>query len=344
MKIAIPLLGFGRAGGLRVLSKLASELTRLGHEVIIVAPDDGINPYYPTDAKLIRTKKNRTRFRIFNLISNYYNIYATIKKIKPDLVIANHHLTAYIVTALPKAIKKYYYIQAYEVVFGNNSFTRFIAYLSYYMPLNKIVNSATILPERINNFIGVVPAGIDLKLYYPRNAQKDSRKNIGIVGRKEKYKGTTEVIELICVWGRDKDIIINISVYLSEENKNLMLENGITFNYFEIKNDEELADFYRLNDIVIATGLVEDGAFHYPCAEAMACGSLVISNYAPLATSRSSYKLETFSTKSLEEKLNLYYHSNYASIQEEINANITIMNDYSWATVSKKFDLYLTQK
>lgn len=344
MKIVIPLLGFGRAGGLRVLSKLASELSRLGHEVIIVAPDDGINPYYPTDAKLIRTKKIRTRFRIFNLISNYFNIYSTLKKIKPDIVIANHHLTAYIVSVLPRAIKKYYYIQAYEVVFGNNLLTRFIAYLSYFMPLHKIVNSATILPERINNFIGVVPAGIDLKLYYPRSLKKDSRRNIGIVGREEKYKGTTEVIKLLCDWGRNKDITINVSVYLSEENKNLMLENGITFNYFEIKNDEELADFYRLNDMVIATGLVEDGAFHYPCAEAMACGSLVISNYAPLVTSRSSYKLDKFTTESLEEKLNLYLNSNYASIQEEIISNITIMNDYSWATVAKKFDSYITEK
>ncbi|WP_230863184.1 glycosyltransferase family 4 protein [Enterobacter cloacae] len=344
MKIAIPLLGFGRAGGQRVLSRLASELSHLGHEVIIIAPDDGSIPYYPTDAKLIRTKKHRTKFRFFNLIANYYNIYSSIKNIRPDIAIANHHLTAYIVSFLPRKIKKYYYIQAYEVVFGQNYFTRLVAYISYFMPLKRIVNSKTILPNRLNDFVGVVPAGIDLKIFYPREYEIDSRKNIGIIGRKEKYKGTTDIIELLCDWGKDKDIIVNVSIYLSDENKNLMIDNGIKFNYYEIKNDNQLAEFYRLNDLVIATGLVEDGAFHYPCAEAMACGALVISNYAPLVTTKSSYKLEKFSAESLKEKLNLYFNSSYASIQEEIKSNIAIVNDYSWTNVSQKFESYITEK
>ncbi|WP_449557205.1 glycosyltransferase family 4 protein [Huaxiibacter chinensis] len=343
MKIAIPLLGFGRAGGQRVLSRLATELTELGHEVYLIVPDDGVQAYYPTNAKQIRTKKTRTRFRLFNLLSNYYHIWSALKAVTPDLAVANHHLTAYLVWLLPRKIKKCYYIQAYEVVFGSNNITKLIAYLTYLLPLNKIVNSSTILPKKLNNYIGVVPAGIDLDLYYPRTSSQISKRSIGLIGRKEKHKGTKEIIQLLSKWGQDKKIIVNVAVFLSEENKEYLENNRIAYNFTPISNDGELANFYRSNDLIIATGLVEDGAFHYPCAEAMACGCSVISNYAPLVHSKSILKIETFNTKFLEEKLELFYEADEVSIHNELAANISLVSDYSWRNVSKKFDSYITQ-
>ncbi|MCV5715064.1 hypothetical protein OFN39_38260, partial [Escherichia coli] len=55
MRIAIPVVGFSRAGGERVLSRVASELIDRGHDVFFVAPDNLSAPYYPTNASIVRS-------------------------------------------------------------------------------------------------------------------------------------------------------------------------------------------------------------------------------------------------------------------------------------------------
>jgi glycosyltransferase involved in cell wall biosynthesis len=47
-------------------------------------------------------------------------------------------------------------------------------------------------------------------------------------------------------------------------------------------NDTELAAFYRSLDVMLAPGLIQLGAPHYPAMEAMACGvPLVTTGYMP---------------------------------------------------------------
>ena len=62
MNIVIPLLGFGKAGGYRVLSMLANEWILLGHEVYFIVPDDSSYPYFPTKATIIKSNNNRVTF------------------------------------------------------------------------------------------------------------------------------------------------------------------------------------------------------------------------------------------------------------------------------------------
>lgn len=52
MKILIPMLAFSSAGGMRVLSRLSSELIESGHEVDFLGPHFINSPYYPTRAKV----------------------------------------------------------------------------------------------------------------------------------------------------------------------------------------------------------------------------------------------------------------------------------------------------
>jgi glycosyltransferase involved in cell wall biosynthesis len=48
------------------------------------------------------------------------------------------------------------------------------------------------------------------------------------------------------------------------------------------RNDDELADFYRSVDLLIAPGTIQLGAPHYPVMEAMACNVPVITTgYLP---------------------------------------------------------------
>ncbi|EPM2311060.1 glycosyltransferase family 4 protein [Escherichia albertii] len=342
MRIAIPVVGFSRAGGERVLSRVASELIDKGHDVFFVVPDNLSTPYYPTNASIVRSFVERRYNKYINYIINYYALYKKCKELKPDLVIANYNLTAYLVFLLPRSIIKVYYIQAYEVLFGTSKLRKAIAYFTYFLPLNKIVNHDKILPSSINNYITVIPAGVDVNNFTPRKLT-NAKKNIGLIGRREKHKGTSELINIIIEWGREKEFILNIGVYLDDYTATLLKEADIEFNYYLINDDKELADFYRRNDLIVAVGLVEDGAFHYPCAEAMACGCLVISNYAPLVNTKSILRIQSFSRECILNKLDIFYNMNSEQIKKELSLYTIIRENYSWDVIGEKFNNTLTE-
>lgn len=341
LKIIIPVLGFGRAGGERVLSKLATELMNYGHDVSFVVPDNKTKPYYATTANIITSKGSQNRVKIFRIIKVYYNLWRKCIELNPDAVVAGFHLTAYLVTLLPiNRRKKFYYIQAYEANFFDNKIRKLIASLTYSLPLNKILNSPNLLPHKYGDFIGVVPAGVDLNVFYPRTKNRllNGHKSIGIIGRKEKHKGTSEIISVLCALENKIGIIINIAIYLGEIDKERLIAAGFKVNFIPITSDSELASFYRSNDIMIAVGLIEDGAFHYPCAEAMACGCLVISNYAPLTETNSILKLDNFDACKLGEAINRCLNLNFEEKSKEIQSNISVLDKYGWKIVGEKFN------
>ncbi|QPJ99037.1 glycosyltransferase family 4 protein [Enterobacter mori] len=346
MKIIIPVLGFGRAGGERVLSKLATELISCGHDVSFIAPDNKTEPYYETAAKIIRSEVTKSRFKIFRIISLYYNLWRKCIELKPDVVIASFHLVAYLVAALPiKRNSKFYYVQAYEVNFPESKIGKLIAYLTYHLPLKKILNSPGLLPQKIDDSIGIVPAGLDLDVFFARsvNCVIGNYTSIGLIGRKEKHKGTSDIISVLCALENKSRVIINVAVYLTEVDRERLITAGFQVNFVPILSDLELASFYRRNDIMIAVGLVEDGAFHYPCAESMASGCLVISNYAPLVETNSVLKLEKFNAIKLGDAINHCFGFSAEEKNTEIQANIKVLEKYDWKIVGKTFNFLLLE-
>lgn len=340
MKVVIPLLRFGRSGGERVISKLATGLINEGHDVIFVVPNGSGQPYYETDAKIVTYESSKAKSKLFRWFFNCLAMLACCKSINPNAVIATYHQVAYIAFMLPSNIKKFYYIQAYEVNFYKSLIKKTIAAVTYILPLKKIVNSDLILPRPFNNYIACIPAGIDYDLFYRARTNelgKVGKINIGLIGRAEKYKGTLDSLDAIFEYinsnDLDEEIIVNVAIHVPSEYRN----KGII--YHEINNDKELANFYKSNDIVVAVGLVEFGAFHYPCAEAMTSGCLTISNYAPLTKTNSSLKILGFSKELIIEKLS----SAISSIKEnthlcEIKRNQNVMAEYSWEKICKNFN------
>lgn len=342
MKVIFPIYCFGRAGGERVISKLANELIKNGNEVCFVVPQGRNVPYYPTDAKIV-TSKTVTGFgRKGNAILNYLHLVIKSRSQKADIAIATFNLTAYIVAFLSFSTKKYYYIQAYEPVFFESHFRKFLAYLTYLLPLKKIVNHDGLLPEKLNRYVAVVPAGIDDTIFNARNTSRHNGKiNIGLVGRQEERKGTKELISALIAWHNISNTIVNVAVYLSDEDRARLCQANVVFNFFPIESDEKLAEFYKLNDIMLATGLVEDGAFHYPCAESMASGCVVISNYAPLFNTSSKFRIDTYNQEKIINKLDLYVNSDVLTLSEEIDANLAAVKSISWRNVGRKLNAAL---
>jgi len=336
VKIIIPTLSMGRAGGERVLSKIATQLVKLGNDVVFITPSSDSKPYYPTEAKIVYSKRSKSSIKIIRVFFTLFHLWRECKKIKADIVLANYHPTAYIAAMLLTKKQRFYYVQAYEVKFSKSIFRQFFAYITYLLPLNKIVNSDTLLPKSLNNFVAIVPAGIDYDLFYDDNLPDiHGIINIGLIGRVEPYKGTKETLyalsKYICDNNLEDKVKINVGVHLPNVGFNIK-----NIKNYAINNDEELASFYKMNDIFIATGLIENGAFHYPCAEAMTAGCLVISNYAPLINTSSTLKMTAFSERELNIALDKCL-KNESDIVDWVRENQKVMKDYAWQHIGDKF-------
>ena len=130
MKILIPVLGFDRAGGYRVLSKLADELIMLGNEVQFLCPEGSEQPYYPTcatiawiDEKGFLSNNNNKSGKKNNAFSIQKKLTRALRKIPKnsyDAVIANHALTTLPVKRAGLIPKALYYVQAYEPEYYNS--------------------------------------------------------------------------------------------------------------------------------------------------------------------------------------------------------------------------------
>ena len=124
MKILIPVLGFGRAGGYRVLSRFADELIALGHQVDMLCPEGSESPYFPTQATILRAGKKGiiTPGRDRNaVVENAFSIQEKLSKALKnisydayDIVLANHSLTVNPIISGGWKSKTLYYVQAYE--------------------------------------------------------------------------------------------------------------------------------------------------------------------------------------------------------------------------------------
>src|SRR4051794_15856745 len=100
--ILIPVLGFGRTGGFRVLSELGNAWIKRGHEVVFLAPNTGPEPYFPTSARVLRVNGRGvvSANRLAKKPSALHSLAALFCGLlrfgsRYDIVLANHSLTAW---------------------------------------------------------------------------------------------------------------------------------------------------------------------------------------------------------------------------------------------------------
>jgi glycosyltransferase involved in cell wall biosynthesis len=206
-----------------------------------------------------------------------------------DIVLANQHMTA-LPTWFSTRWRRngYYYIQAYEPEMydpgSHHALPRVLARATYRLKLTRIVNSPTYTHYKELRARHIVEPGLDTSLFNQEGRREwaPPRIEIGCIGRHERWKGTAEIIEgvheAIARLGSAVDLRLNIAFQLPDKFR----DNLPPFaRLLQPHGDRHLARFYKDNDIFVATGLLQDGGFHYPCAESLACGCTVISNYAP---------------------------------------------------------------
>lgn len=350
MKIAIPVLGFSAAGGMRVLSRLADSFIAQGHEVIFFASQAINEPYYPTRAKIETYRSPCANIPIarglFNLLGMLWFVLRNRQRF--DVFLANFCLTAFPVWlgALGTG-KGWYYIQAYEPEFflrrtPGDIISRMLAGISYLLPMRRVVNGAIYRNYKLLKCDRVVEPGIDLDVYLhqPRPPAGDEIV-VGCIGRKLAWKGTREIISAVQrvrqMTGRR--LILQIAFELPE---------GIDISLLDFvrlsqpHGDQALAAFYRQADVFVATGLLQDGAFHYPCLESMASGCVVISNYGP-AGQDSAICVSQVSTDVIVQGLMRYLELDPHEQQAMRQRAAEVVLEYSWARISRRMLAYFNE-
>lgn len=351
MKILIPILGFTRSGGGRVLTKFANEWSSNGHVVHFLVNQNNPLPYFPTIAgiKWVTNSGEQANGPNRNLKTvrgwfNLFSLYLGLSKIgsQYDVVLANHSLTAFpVYFAKCGTAKKIYYVQAYEPEFYalqpgiKPSILKWLSGRSYCFSMIKITNCPLYLKYKNISAISWVPPGIDFQDFYKKIKHKDfaasSEIIIGCIGRREPNKGI--------------DLVLKAFDLLSKVDHRFVLHvayGNLPYSYSHPKlkicnpsNDRELGDFYRSLDILVAPGTIQLGSPHYPVMEAMACGvPLVTTGYLP-ANENNSWIVKVGCVDSIVEAV-LKICNDFSYSDRVERASIDIM-DYEWEVSANRF-------
>jgi glycosyltransferase involved in cell wall biosynthesis len=342
MKILIPVFSFGKAGGFRVLAELANKGNMFGHEVHFVCPSKTV-PYYKNDIKIIYIDRhgNISSFEetetggAVNLSIALWR-YLRKNSGRYDIVIANYWLTAYPILFGSKSVN-IYYIQAYEPDFLNEIssvikriFLKFLAWMTYFFPFIKIVNSNFYKKYKNINANYVVEPGLDLSIFFPKEQKCLTEKliTVGCIGRIEKWKGCEDIgaaIEIL----HNKAIPVKLKVAF----------NKIDYPHHEIEQphgDINLANFYRSVDIFVAVPYIQIGAVHYPVLESMACGTLVITTGYEPADETNSYIVPIKSPEAIAQTI-INVISNKSLFIKKVQKAQSDVRKFSWDIISTKF-------
>jgi len=292
MRIAIPILGFTRSGGARVLSELASAWVRQGHEVVFLCASAESELYFPTLARVVRGGWRSHD----GLLRQWLELVRLVRAQVPvtDSLLSSFHLTAWAVWAAGRAARHRatYYSQAYEAAFYDEHPStlrritlQWLARTSFRLLPRLVVNAPVYFDYPGVRAAGWVPPGIDFKRFWPRTEAvvrraRDDAVVLGCIGRPERWKGTPDVVEAAALLvARGVNVSLRVAYHVPRELPAALLSR---VQLVVPRDDDELGDFYRSVDLLLAPGTIQLGAPHYPVMEAMACNVPVITTgYMP---------------------------------------------------------------
>lgn len=353
MKIYIPVLGFGKSGGFRVLSELANHFIAKGYEVtfICVVSDQLSLPYFPTQSSIIYVdlfgnqitfndirktilfKRTFLRLRQLVALSKAINKFTSSE----DVILANYSLTAFSVYFSKKSDNKFYYIQAYESEYFSRSLkgiiSSFLVKFTYSLDLKRIVNSPIYYSFKNLKAKDCVFPGIDFQIFNSSGKIHRRDRNrlltIGCIGRIEQSKGTIYVLE---AYNKLKLLGVNVELNIAVFGNNEQFPNDIKQTY--INNDAELAKYYKDLDVLIAPGILQFGAVHYPVIEAMASGTPVITTFYYPACQDTAWLCSPRDSQSIVEELLKIVENPELAVTKSLLAEKTIQH-LSWPNVAQ---------
>ena len=348
--LVIPIWDFVKSGGLRVLTELANNISIMGINVKIIAFYKNNKPYYPVSVPIEfvneygEVVKREDPPKQKKRIEAIKNVGIRVKALKKALdrnskeytcVLANFHLTTYAVKKCNIA-HKFYYIQAYEAWYKKgiyNTFKNYVAKKTYSFDLIRIVNADLYKDYKEIKSKYVVPPGLNFDLYYNKSANKywDGKRPlvIGHIGRTEEWKGSKDVAAAVkLLQGEGADIVYKVAFNPPEKD-------SCHFDLVKPDGDNNLAEYYRSVDVLVAPGHIQLGAIHYPVIEAMACGTPVITTGYYPANDDNAYIVSVKSPNEIANAIKSIM-SDYSLAMSKVEKASQEIEAFSWDNVSKK--------
>lgn len=256
--IAYVILNCKETTGNKVVFEHANAFLSKGYDVKIYTIFGGYPKYFP-----IRISINGFLDSVFHS--------------KPDVLVASFWPTAYFVYFLMRAKKKFYFSQDWEEDFYDNRLIKYLARMSYKLPLRNIVNSKYVF-EKITKFKGNTTSIAKIKY-----ALLDT--NIFRPSKKNKRTGVVKILSVISWYNRHKgpDILVKVVQGLKVLHPNYHFTlvsrekkpyKPVFDKFISNPKQFEIARLYQESDILLATSRTE--GFYLPGIEAMASGCIFI--------------------------------------------------------------------
>lgn len=294
MKINFTLLWSSLGGGTKILFQLANKLTDRGHQVSLVTLGESKDlNWFQFKGKIIRIPipLYERAIRKYNAIFKHHPdfrgkfylnaLYEIARRIPDcDINIATYAITAFSVLLSGKG-KPFYYIQHYEPMTYRDPFFKKIAEMSYFLPLQKIVNSSWLQNQICNQLrpnvptVCVLPSAVDTKTFSVRQSREflkpSNKKRVVCMGKTEDWKGFKDAIAAMKIVFSKRD---DVEFYVYAFKNNLAKDTAVPYKLITNIQGERLAELLSSADIVIIPSWFESSPL--PGLEAMACGAALV--------------------------------------------------------------------
>ncbi|MCW4046496.1 MAG: glycosyltransferase family 4 protein [Candidatus Bathyarchaeota archaeon] len=289
MNINYTMFDTGLTGGARVLLEIANKLVDRGHHVTITSLGNKnrhgwfnlkAEARYTGTSQINRIVDYGLR-KVGKASSNGYSLTYPHDKIRElinitpecDINVATYCYTAFSVFESGKGTP-FYHMQHYEPLFFSDAYLKKVAEETYYLPLNKMVNSVwlkNLMHEKFGFDLPIVNPAIDHSIFYPREVKRNSDESrVMCFAKQVRWKGFPEALEAMRLIMQKKDNVKLIAFGLEKPS----YETNVPYDFIKAPSDDQLATLYSSADVIICPSWYESFPL-YPL-EAMACGTPVI--------------------------------------------------------------------
>ncbi|MHA1264823.1 MAG: glycosyltransferase family 4 protein [Candidatus Helarchaeota archaeon] len=368
MHINYNLWGTFKTGGNRVILEFAKGLHNLGHTITITllySNKTELASFYNIQGiELIPIKRVRASRALnyltksvfsakfgstLNEIFSDYDIRLLTKNIPEcDFNIATYYPTAFSTFYSNKGIP-IYHIQHWEPLICYDEIDKRIAEASYYLPLQKIVNSSWLqqkFKEKLGLELPVITPGIDLQTFTNQPKRKENS-HIRIVSyvTPAKNKGFQDLIDALLILKKRGLTNIELITYGSRKiNPKVFVGlDKIKFVFYHDISDEMLAKLYSSADIVVFPSWYESSPL--PPMEAMACGAAVITTRPGTEDfafhEQNSLVVEPMNSQQIANQIQHLIQDEELAATIRKNAIATAHANFKWSDAVKKMNDFL---